>query len=134
MLPPSSIEELHGCGWIAFALGKALRNKLVDSLQICPGELNPLCAEILFQISSSLGSRNRHDILALRQYPGERKLRRLAVFAARKFLNLLYQIEVLLEVFSLKARRLPAKIVGSEVCIALAPTLSSMGVLGSTRC
>ena len=59
--------------------------------------------KVLLQIFAALGSRDRCDVVTLRQHPGKSELRGGAIFLARNLLDLLHQVKVLLEVFSLKA-------------------------------
>ena len=72
-------------------------------------------ADIFFQIFSALGSGNRNNVVALREHPRERELRGRAFLFAGDLFDATHQIEILLEVFSLKARRVTAIIVGCEV-------------------
>ena len=67
--------------------------------------------QILFQVFAPFRPRNRHNVAALGQHPGQRQLRRCTSLLRGDFLHALHQIEVLFEVFSLEARRLPTIVV-----------------------
>ena len=66
------------------------------------------------QGSSSLGSRNRDDVLALGQHPGQRDLGRRALMRCRDLLDGLQQIDVALEVFGIEPGLIPAAVLGQE--------------------
>ena len=72
-------------------------------------------ADVLLQIAAPLGARDRHDVLALRQHPGERQLPGVQPLRRRDRLDPRHEVEVLLEVLALEARRLPAPVVGLEI-------------------
>ena len=58
---------------------------------------------------------NRDDVFALRQHPRERELGRRAIFFARDLAHPLHQIEVALEILTLKTRRLPPVIIRRQI-------------------
>src|SRR5205823_9238889 len=62
-----------------------------------------------------LRSRNGHDIFALRQHPGQRQLRRLNALLFCDFSHPPHQIKILLEILSLKPRRLAPVIIFRQV-------------------
>src|SRR5205809_5084535 len=62
-----------------------------------------------------LRSRNGHDIFALRQHPGQRQLRRLNALLFCDFSHPPHQIKILLEILSLKPRRLAPVIIFRQI-------------------
>jgi hypothetical protein len=65
------------------------------------------------------GSRNRHDVISLREHPGERELRGGALVLLRDLFHPRDQLEILVEVLTLKSRVLSPEIVGGEIIDAL---------------
>src|SRR3979411_1300841 len=61
------------------------------------------------------GARNRHDIVSLSEHPREGELGRRALVLFRDLLDFRDQLEILLEIRSLKARVLSPEIVFSEI-------------------
>ena len=62
-----------------------------------------------------LRARDRDNVVALREQPRERELRRRAAFARGHALHALDDLEVLLEVLALKPRIVSPPVVGREV-------------------
>src|SRR5258708_35882035 len=62
-----------------------------------------------------LGAGNRDDVLILRQHPGQRELRGFAAFLPGDFLDAAHEVEILLKVLALKARRISAVVVLREI-------------------
>ena len=65
------------------------------------------------------GPRDRDDVVALRENPGERKLRGRAFFLARNFFAAFHQVEIALEILALKSWRGAAVIVLRQIFEAL---------------
>ena len=82
------IDALHLRLGIAQAGGGADRNRVRDLRQIVVGQIRPR-ARRYFRTSRSfrLVPGNRHDVVALRQQPGERELAQRAFLLARHFLD-----------------------------------------------
>ena len=83
------------------------------------GQRNLQRSEILVEIFASLRAGNGHDVLALREHPGQGELRRRAAFVARNGLDPFEQPEILVEILALKPRRLPAVVVLRQVRVRL---------------
>ena len=66
--PPSSIERLHRRRRIAIARS--------DPLQVYGRKRDRERADILRHVARTLRARDRHDVVAPRQHPGERELSR----------------------------------------------------------
>src|SRR4029077_19002683 len=65
---------------------------------------------------------NGHDVLPLRQHPGERQLRRRAALLEREGLHRVDQREIARKVLALKARVAAPVVVGGEIIGALEGT------------
>src|SRR5262249_49837580 len=76
-------------------------------------------AEVLLQVRAPLRARDRDDVVALREDPRERELRGPAALLRGELLHAADEVEVLLEVVALEARRHPPVVVGREVLEAL---------------
>src|SRR5688572_18096431 len=64
-------------------------------------------------------SRDRHDVVTLREDPGQRELSGGAVMLLRDLLHLRDELEILLEILSLKARVLSPEIILGQIFDAL---------------
>jgi len=73
------------------------------------------CADIFLQIFAPLRPGNWNNIFALREYPGERELRRCAFFFARDLPDAGDEIDIALEIFALKPRRGASVIIFRQV-------------------
>ena len=71
--------------------------------------------DVLLEVLHPLRARDRDDVVALRQHPRERELRRGAAFLPRDLLHERHEVEVLLEVLALEARVVAAVVVGREI-------------------
>ena len=83
-----AVDRLHPGGVVALARGGARRQDVVEPLQVAVGQLDLERADILVEIFDALGARDRHDVLALRQHPGERELGGGAALLPRHRLDL----------------------------------------------
>src|SRR5664279_2070868 len=115
----SAAEHFHCFGAVALARGGALRCDLVDAREVLPCERDVDRADVFLEKLAALGTRDRHHVVPLRHHPRERELRRRAPLLGRERLDVAYELEILLEVRALKARRASAKIIGAEVFDAL---------------
>jgi len=70
---------------------------------------------IFFQILPALRAWDRYDVFALREQPGERELAGGAFLFFGNGPDTADKIEILLEIFSLKARRVAPVIVGCKI-------------------
>jgi hypothetical protein len=96
---------------ISGSRGGAGGQRLADSRDFLGREGNLQRPQILVEIFSPLRAGNGHDVLALREHPGQRELRRSAPLLARESFDAIEQREVLVEILALEARRLPAVVV-----------------------
>src|SRR5207247_578015 len=86
-----------------------------DAGEIVLGELDLHCAGVLLEVRPPLRSRDRHDVLATREHPGERELRGRDPLLARNLLDALDEIEIAPEGLSLEAGMVLAEVVLVEV-------------------
>src|SRR6476620_11410267 len=100
----SSAEPLHGLGVVAVASGGALGGDLVDALEIRAREGHVNGAHVLLEILATFGAGDGNHVVALRENPRERELRGRASLLGGESLDVAHQLEVLLEVGTLKAR------------------------------
>src|SRR5205807_1630480 len=78
-------------------------------------ELHLERADVFLEVADPPRAGNRHDVLALREHPGKRQLRRRAVLLARQLPHLIDECQVAAEVLTLKARGAAAVVIGREV-------------------
>src|SRR5207302_4260261 len=93
----------------------ARREDRLDGLEVRILEPHLERTSILLEIAYPSGARDQHDVRALRQHPGERQLRRTAVFLPRQRLHLFDESEVAGEVLALEARLGAPVVIGGEV-------------------
>src|SRR6202030_3295165 len=75
--------------------------------------------EVLLEIAHPAGAGNGHDVLPLRQHPGERQLRRAAALRFRERSHLIDQRQIAREVLALEARVGAPVVIGLEILGAL---------------
>jgi hypothetical protein len=100
---------------IAIACGRAGGEDFVEPTQIVRAKLYIERGNIFLEILAALGTGDGDDVVVLRQHPRQRKLRRLASFFVRDLLDSVYEVEILLKVLSLKARRESAVVIRGEI-------------------
>src|ERR1051326_3285870 len=110
-----AIEQLHHCFWISRTGESVLGSKLVNSGQFIAGELDVERSDVFLKIFATLGSGNRDDVAALGQDPGKGELGRSAFFFARNFLDATDQVEIVLEIVSLKPRSCPPVVILRQI-------------------
>src|SRR4051812_30077420 len=64
-----NVESPHRLLVIPLACGGAFRHHRVETIEIALREVHAKRAGVLFQVLEPLRSRDRHDVLALRQHP-----------------------------------------------------------------
>src|SRR5919107_1635771 len=74
-------------------------------------------AEPLGQPVAAPGADQRHDVLAAREYPSDGDLRDRDALLLGDLVQGLDEVEVVLEVLALKARRVPAEVVGGQLLV-----------------
>ena len=74
--------------------------------QFVAGQLHVERADVLLEIRAPLRPRNRHDVVALREHPCKRELRRRAAFLGRDRADFVDEVQVPVEVLALEARRI----------------------------
>jgi hypothetical protein len=82
-----------------------LGGDFINAREIGAGKIHIECADIFLQIFAPFCTGNWHDVVALCQHPGERKLRRRTLLFAGDRRKSLDQIEIALKNFALKSRR-----------------------------
>src|SRR5882724_4394889 len=82
-----------------------MRGGFVDPCEIVAGKCYINCTNVFLQVFASFCAGNRYDVVALRQNPGQRQLRRRAFFRARDSLEMPNQIKITLEIFALESWR-----------------------------
>jgi len=70
-----ALHEGHHLRRVTFADDLEFGKPGSDIFDVGRGQVNVECAHVVFQIANAFCSRNGHDIVALRENPGERKLR-----------------------------------------------------------
>ena len=100
---------------IARSRGGAGGQRLCDPRDVLGGERNLQRPQILIEIFAPLRAGNGHDVLALREHPGQRELRRRAALLARNALDTFEQRQILVEILALETRRLPPVVVLRQV-------------------
>ena len=75
----------------------------LEPLQVIWGEGDPAGSDILLQVHPPLRARNGHDILPLRQQPGQRQLPCRDVLLFGQAAHLGHELQIALEVLSLEA-------------------------------
>src|SRR5438094_1778890 len=113
------IHRLHGRFGVAGAGRHTFRHGFVNACQIFASQGDLKRPQVFFEVILAAAARNGKDILALREHPGERELRRRATLLPRTLFNPFHHVEVFLELLSLKARGVPPPVVGSQILKAL---------------
>src|SRR3712207_1587144 len=90
---------------ISLTGGGTLWGNLVYAPELFVGERDSDRGDVLLQIFAAFGARDRHDILSLMQQPCQGKLAGGYAFFVRYLFDPIDQLQVLLEVLALKARR-----------------------------
>src|SRR3954449_6603621 len=100
---------------LVVAAARGLRHRLVDPAQVLFGELDVARAGVLLEALGAARARDRDDVVALREHPGQRQLGGRAALLARDVLDDAHELEVALEVRALEARVVAAEVVGGQV-------------------
>src|SRR5260370_36536636 len=87
---------------------------MTDPRQVRGCKCNANGPGVFHEVSAALGARNWDNIGSLRQDPGERELRRCALFLAGNFLDSLDQPGIPPDVLALKARRSAPVVTGIQ--------------------
>src|SRR5437764_4034865 len=113
------VHALQRIGWIAQARARAGRRDIRDALHVRGRELHLERVEVLVDALFSLGTRNRHEVLALRKQPREHELRRRALLLRGHFLEAFHDLHVLVEVLALEARMGKPPVAVGQIGLAL---------------
>src|SRR5215469_14061547 len=111
----SDSQPVHVFLGIPSAHGNSTRKSLIEMLQISWRQLHIQRAKILVKVRAPLCSRDRNDVFALRQHPGECQLCRRAMLLCGRFFHMLHQPHILLKIFALETRRHPPEILGTKL-------------------
>src|SRR4051794_7049451 len=68
-------EALHRLGRVALALRGADRERLVEAAEVVFRQLDVRCRDVLLEVLDALRARDRDDVVAAREHPGEGDLR-----------------------------------------------------------
>ena len=71
--------------------------------------------DVLYKIFLPFCAGNRNNVFALRQHPGQRKLRCLHSLFRRHLFDLLHEFKIAIEVFALKSRRGSPPVIGRKI-------------------
>jgi hypothetical protein len=100
----------------------AERRNFVNARDVFGRERHIDGPNIFFHVFPALGSGDGNNVITLRKQPREGQLGRGAIFGRGNFFNPLHEVEILLEIFTLKSRRIPAVVISFQ--IFKAPDLS----------
>ena len=118
----STVDRLHHPGGIARAGDLAGPKGLVERLHVGGVEADGFGGDILLEIAAPLGPRNRRDIVALVQEPGERDLTWLDLLRGGDLTNdrrgALIGVEVLALVARIEPPVVALRIVLGALCVA----------------
>src|SRR2546422_7897138 len=78
MLSSLPVDRPHSPFRVAVAGGDPFGRDAVDASQVGRSEMNGGGRDVLLQVAPPLGAGDGNDVLALREQPGERELRRRA--------------------------------------------------------
>src|SRR4051794_26446757 len=117
--PRSARGEGHHRRRIAVAGGRAERKGRLERRQLLGAEDEVDGLDVLFQVAPPLGARNGDQEGPLGQQPCQRELGWRGTAGGSKLGDAADELEVALEVVSLKTRRLAPVVVGGEVLEAL---------------
>ena len=114
-----AIDHRHHVLGVALTCRGVEGEDFIEAGEVILRELDVSGRGILLQIFSALRAGDRHDIVALRQSPRQSELSGRAFFLDGEFLHFMDEVEIFLEVLSLKARRVATVIVSGEIFVAL---------------
>src|SRR5262249_10887358 len=108
-------HRLHLRLGVARPRGGADGHRLREPLDVLRAELHADRTEVLVEPVATLGARDRHDIAALREQPGEHQLAGRAALLARELLYFFHELDVALEILFLEPWMLAATVVDGNV-------------------
>src|ERR1043166_1995373 len=117
----SAVEQPHPGLGVARARGDAFRRHGIDPRELALAQRDADRLSILLEPGALFRARDRHDVVAARQQPAQGQLRRRTALLARDLLDLADEVQVLLEVRSLKPGRAAAEVAGGQVVELLEP-------------
>src|SRR4051812_7901944 len=112
---PLSVEGGHRLRRVPVSGSRSLRGGLGDPAQFFGRQLDVRALCVLLEIAALLRPGDGDDVLALREHPGKRELRRRRALLLGDLLHALDEAEVLVEVRSLEARVVAPVIVLGQV-------------------
>src|SRR3954471_15204943 len=116
---PLQTEALHRLGRVALALGRPVRERLVEPPQVVVSERDLRRGDVLLEVLHALRAGDRHDVLASRENPRDGDLARLRIVLAGDLLDHAHELHVLVERLALEARVHAAEVALVEVVGAL---------------
>src|SRR3954469_23468047 len=112
---PLSVEGGHRLRRVPVSGRRSLRGRVRDPAQLLGCQVDVRAPGVLLEIAALLRPGDGDDVLALREGPGERELRRRRALLLGDLLHALDETEVLVEVRSLEARVVAPVIVLRQV-------------------
>src|SRR5262245_27367389 len=103
-----AVERRHPLRGVAVA--QALGQCRGDLGEVLGRQLDIERADVLLETLDAPSAGDRDDVVALREHPGERELRRGHALRRGKLLDLAHQVEVALEALALEAGRRAAEV------------------------
>src|SRR3954451_12640082 len=94
---------------------RGLRQRVGDRAPLVTGQLHVGRRHVLLEVGAALRAGDGDDVLALVQHPGERELARGHALVGGELLEPADEVEVLLEVLALEARREATVVVLGEI-------------------
>lgn len=117
----SAIHGAHHVWRVAIARRHVEGECGVQNSELRRRQPNSERADVLVKILAPLGTGDRHDVVALRQHPRQRQLRRRTADLGSQGPDLIDQGQIAREVLALETRRRASVVVGSEILGALDP-------------
>src|SRR6185369_16269742 len=108
--PPLKVDGGHPLGVIAGTGSSARRKDLVEPLQVRIAEVHVERADIVVEIPDVLGAGDWDNFVTLSKHPRQGQLSRSATLLRRHLSDLSDELDVLLEILTLKARVVLAEI------------------------
>src|SRR5215213_9306061 len=109
------VQRSHCALWISLAGRGAGGEHLLNAPQVLLRKLHPRSVNVLLQVLHVLGAGDGDYVVALRQNPGQRQLRRRGTLLMRDRLHLADEVQVLLEVLALETRLVAPVVVCGQV-------------------
>src|SRR5579871_5009193 len=100
---------------VPVADGEVARGDFIQLLQISLSECHVQAAHIFREVAATLRSRDWNNVVALRQHPSERQLRRRAAFCRCHLFHAIDQRQIFREIRALTTWGSTPKVIGREI-------------------